>query len=132
MDDGLKKDLAAAGPTGLELAPKSGKSQMVVSAIEGGPTSAPAPASRKPVTKPTPRPATKLASNRTQAPAPAPQPKIAEPVPSYPSPAAEPAPAPRQTEPAPLPPAAPQSQGRQKGVYKTEGDIFRQMPWIKP
>jgi non-specific serine/threonine protein kinase len=138
MDAGLQKDLAAVAPSGLELAPNAAKSQMVVSAIEGGPTSAPAPAAHKPVPKPTPKPATQLASNHAQAPAPAPQPPIAEPLPSRPSPmperapTPERAPAPRQAEPAPLPPLPAQAQGQQKGVYKTEGEVFQKMPWIKP
>src|SRR3954463_12511973 len=61
-DAGLKNDLAAAAGSGragdLELAPKSAQSQMVVSAIEGGPTAAPTPkpAEHKAVSKPTPRP----------------------------------------------------------------------------
>jgi hypothetical protein len=130
MDSGLKQDLSAAGGSGLELAPQSAKSQMVVSAIEGGPTSAPAPAARKPVPKPTPKPNVQLAANRSPAPAPAPQPPVAEPVPSNPQPTAQPAT--HQSEPPPLPPAPSQAQGRQKGTYKTEGQIFQQMPWIKP
>ena len=50
MDDGLKTDLAAVGgqaSSSLELAPSSAKNQVVVSAIEGGPESAPKPAAKK-------------------------------------------------------------------------------------
>src|SRR3954471_21974451 len=59
-DAGLKNDLAAAAGGGgagdLELAPKRAQSQMIVSAIEGGPSAAPAPAAPKVAPKPTPRP----------------------------------------------------------------------------
>lgn len=47
-------------------------------------------------------------------------------------------PAPRRTvaarpEPAaPAPQPTPQAQQRQPGVYSTEAEIFRQMPWIRP
>jgi hypothetical protein len=144
VDSGLQKDLAAAsgGSNGLELAPKSVSPQLVVSAIEAGPTSAPAPAARKPVAKPAPKAAVHQAARVAPVPAPAPEPKIVAPAPVEPQPRAqEPAPrqaeatpAPRQVEPPPLPPIAPTAHGaeRQKGVYKTEGEIFQQMPWIKP
>lgn len=146
MDDGLKQDLAAAGgkaadASGLELAPKSATSQLTISAIEGGPTSAPAPAAHKPVPRPSPKPAMHLASNRHQpVSAPSPAPVTVEQAPSAPAPEPQPAPepvrepAPRASEPAPLPPMASPSRGagRQSGVYKTEGEVFKQMPWIKP
>ena len=57
MDDALRADLEQAGATGLELVPKVGR-QMVVSPIEGGPRTAPAPAAhrvRTTVQRPAPR-----------------------------------------------------------------------------
>lgn len=131
MDEGLKQDLAAAGSSGLML-PNSASPQLVVSPDEAGPTSAPKAAAHKPVPRPTAQPASRLAANRA-APveAPAPQPVTHSPAPSAPVQQAEPAPS-KQAEPAPLPPATRPSQERQKGVYKSEGEIFRQMPWIKP
>jgi hypothetical protein len=132
MDDGLKQDLAATSSSALEMAPTGAKPQVVVSAIEGGPEAAPKPAVHKVLPKPTPKPAPRVASNESapvEAPIPAPQ--ITKPAPSAPAPQAEPAPQPNR-EPPPLPPAANTSQGRQKGVYKTEGQIFQQMPWIRP
>src|SRR6185312_14455120 len=47
---------------------------------------------------------------------------------SAPAPAATPEPAPSRTEPAPTP----QPAARQPGVYKSEAEIFKQMPWIRP
>ena len=132
MDDGLKQDLAATSSSSLEMAPAGAKPQVVVSAIEAGPQSAPAPAAHKVIPKPTPKPAPRLASNEAKpVEAPAPAPQITQPAPSAPAPQAEPAPQPTR-EPPPLPPMPSTSQGRQKGVYKTEGQIFQQMPWIKP
>lgn len=124
VDEGLKSDLAAAAGSGLELAPKAG-SQSVVSAIEGGPTASPkrtptrAPQPR--VQKPAARPATRIATARAAAPSrvvtqtAAPAPVRAEPA------------APAVSRPAPAPVA--EQPGR---VYKTEAEIFRQMPWIRP
>jgi hypothetical protein len=148
MDNGLKQDLAAAGGTAasgndLELAPKSASSQMVISASEGGPTVAPARAAHKPIPKPTPKPAARLAANRNQpVNAPSPAPVVTEPAPSAPAPQPEPARAPepqpqaRAVEPPPLPsiarPMPNRSQGQQPGVYRTEGEVFKNMPWIKP
>ncbi len=145
MDDSLKSDLAAVGGTaptsgnGIELAPTSANSQMVVSAIEAGPTSAPAPAVKQIVPRPSPKPAERIASIRNlpvEAPTPAPAQHVfqapttvTEPMPAR---AAAPLPAGKAAEPPPLPPAASNAQGRQAGVYKTEAQVFRQMPWIKP
>jgi outer membrane biosynthesis protein TonB len=133
MDEGLKQDLAAAGSSGLML-PNSASPQLVVSPDEAGPTSAPKPATHKPVPRPTAQPAPRLAADRAEpVEAPAPQPVTHAPAPSAPVQQAEPAPAPmKQAEPAPLPPDTRPSRERQKGVYKSEGEIFRQMPWIKP
>lgn len=129
-DDSLTRDLAAATKANgdLELAPQSNRAQMVVSAIEGGPTAAPKRASSAPRTN-TPAPVrkktqpVKTATATTRAavePAPAPAPERAEPAPSP------------AVEPPPLPPATQGPSSRQKGTYKTEAEIFRQMPWIKP
>lgn len=132
VDDGLTRDLAAAtGGSDLELAPKSARSQVVVSAIEGGPTASPKAAlthtsqrrTPRQVVKPAARVATRAASKpsrvvsenaRESAPESAPEPVVAQPAPA----AARPAPA-----------AIGHQQGR---VYKTEAEIFQQMPWIRP
>jgi len=127
MDDGLRSDLEQAGASGLELAPKAGR-QVVVSAIEGGPQAAPTSARRtrppvrqavqRPVQQPIqqPRRQTVVARRATPAtPAPATSRVEAE------APAPKPTPAPQ-----------PQAQQRQPGVYSTEADVFRQMPWIRP
>ena len=130
MDDGLKNDLAAVGGSSMELAPKPANQQMVVSAIEGGPTSAPARVSSKKSTAPKPvvRPPRRPVQSVAEAPAPAPAPTrvLVAPAPVEATP----------VEPPPLPPARPQAttrqQSRQAGPYKTEAEIFRQMPWIRP
>jgi DNA polymerase-3 subunit gamma/tau len=132
MDDGLKQDLAATAPSALEMAPTSATSQMVVSPEEEGPQAAPTPAAHKVIPKPTQKPAPRVASNdNVPVEAAVPAPQMTRPAPSAPAPQADPAPQPNR-EPAPLPPAPSTSQGRQKGVYKTEGQIFQQMPWIRP
>lgn len=119
MDDGLKQDLAAVSGSSVELAPKAGNQQMIVSAIEGGPQSAPAHASAKKPSAPKPVVAPPKRPTQSVAQAPTPAPVNASPV-----------------EPAPLPPApAPverRESRRQTGPYKTEAEIFRQMPWIRP
>ena len=76
--------------------------QMVVSPIEGGPRATPAPAAHR---------------VRTTVQRPAPRRTVAT-----------------RPEPTPAPQPAPQSQPqqRQPGVYSTEAEIFRQMPWIRP
>ena len=134
MDEGLKQDLAAAGGSSVELAPKSANQQMVVSAIEGGPSSAPARGSTrksvaaKPIAKQSRQPAQSVGPAVAQSPAP-----IQAPMPVIPAPtSAETAP----VEPAPLPPmqapVARPATKRQAGPYKTEAEIFREMPWIRP
>lgn len=137
-DASLKADLAAATGASvagnasvdgdIQLAPTAQQSQTVVSAIEGGPTSAPKRASVKPVShtprpKPQPKPQTSVAQ-LPPAPAPVPQPEVTPPAPSEPQ-ATIPAPRPQ-----PLP--AQQPQQRQRGTYATEAQIFKQMPWIRP
>ena len=124
IDPSLKADLAAVGggtAGDLELAPSSTKSLVVVSAIEGGPQAAPKRAA--PVLKP--RPTVKKAPPAPvrQAPAAAPTVVAAE---QAPTPEPE-QPAIRSTRQAPTP--APQQDHR---VYKTEAEVFRQMPWIRP
>lgn len=124
MDDGLKKDLAAVSGNGIELAPTSGQAQVVVSPIEAGEKSAPVRATRMPIARPVARPAPRVASNTEVVASPAPQPIVTAPRPTT-------APS-RAAEPAPLPPMAPKPAERQSGTYKTEAEVFRQMPWIKP
>jgi len=127
IDDELKRDLAAVGSGSVELAPKAGQSQVVVSAIEGGPTSAPERSKTPPKTS-QPRPAATKAVSPVERVASAPRPAPVS------SPATQTSPdvvAP--VEPAPLPPVKPQPVAPQRsGPYKTEAEIFRQMPWIKP
>ncbi len=128
VDDALKADLAAAGGSAsdLQLAGASAKAQVVVSAIEGGPTSAPAKAAPAKVAKPSSKPTTRVAP-RKQTPAPAPTIRAEAPAPVEKAPVME-APAP-----APAPVAAPAPAPREDHrVYKTEAEIFRQMPWIRP
>jgi hypothetical protein len=130
MDEALKRDLAAVGGSSVELAPNAATQQMVVSAIEAGPTSAPVhtsarkPNAPKPVVQPPKRPVQSVAQAPTPAPSPAPRVTAPEPVEASPM------------EPAPLPPVQKpvvrQQPSRQTGPYKTEAEIFRQMPWIKP
>src|SRR5947207_1912547 len=90
-DEGLKRDLAAAGGGGLELAPTASRSQVVVSSIEGGPSSTPKRASQKRTPTRSPRPTVRVAER--QAPAPAPKSVATEPAPSVAPPTAEQAPA---------------------------------------
>lgn len=134
VDESLKADIAAANgnasPNDLQLAGSSNKSQVVVSAIEGGPESAPKKAAPAKVAKPSPKPVTHVA--KQDAPVPAPQAQAPREEAPAPSPApVQAAPAPQAPEPAPIqaPVREPQRDGR---VYKTEGEIFRQMPWIRP
>jgi hypothetical protein len=131
-DESLAAALKAAGGTGsgVELAPRGNPSQMVVSAIEGGPQSAPHKAAPQRVNKPTPRADTRVAAapEATPEPSPAPAPVAPQPVQQQ---AQQPAP----VQPAPAPvnrPQPVQAQQAQHGPYKTEAEIFRQMPWIRP
>jgi len=121
-DEGLKRDLAAAGGGGLELAPTASRSQVVVSAIEGGPRSTPTRAAQTRTPTRSPRPTVRVAERQAPAPAPAPKSVTTDPVVAPPT--VEQAPAPI-TRPAPAP-------ARQNRVYKTEAEIFRDMPWIRP
>jgi hypothetical protein len=132
-DESLKRDLAAATTSGgdLELAPSGARTQAVISAIEAGPTAAPKRAST--AKSITPAPVRRQTQPRPQKTATAAIEAAAEPA-QAPAPGnAEPAPAPAPTvEPPPLPPAAKGPSSRQQGTYKTEAEIFRQMPWIRP
>jgi hypothetical protein len=116
-DDDLASD--------LQLAPRGGSAQTVVSAIEAGPKAAPVHTAHKPVAKPVSHAAPLRAAPRQ--PAPAPSTAVVQ-TPS-------PAPSEKSAEPAPLPPF-PDAQGagreRQRGIYSTEAEIFKKMPWIRP
>ncbi len=112
-DESLKNDLA--------LVSSSNRPQVVVSAIELGQPSAPERSAPKRAPKVAPRPAAHVALKK--APAPVQQAPVVE-APT-PEPARESAPTPK---PAPVQTQAPQDHR----VYKTEGEIFRQMPWIRP
>lgn len=128
IDPSLKADLAAIGGGGngdLQLAPSSAKSSVVVSEIEGGPKAAPAHATPVRAPRPTPKKAPPAAAREPQVSAPAPS-AVAV---SDPVPAAQPAPQPAVQAPQQTPSPAPRQDHR---VYKTEGEIFRQMPWIRP
>jgi hypothetical protein len=100
---------------------------MVVSAIEGGPTAAPKRVALARSNTPAPvRPPIQPHKTETAAPRAAVEP-VQAPAPA----SAEPAPSP-SVEPPPLPPATRGPSSRQQGTYKTEAEIFRQMPWIRP
>ena len=129
LDESLKADLAAAGAHSdatFELAPSSARSLTVVSAIEGGPKAGPTRAATARAPKPVTQvkrqaPARETAVPRTassEAPTSAPR----EPAPAE-------ADAPAISAPRPSPSATQQQDRR---VYKTEAEIFRQMPWIRP
>lgn len=121
VDASLKADLqAAGGDVANGVSP-----QLVISPLEATPTASPTRAAPKRTpqasSKPTIRVADKPAINPTPAPAAAtvtaPTPNVSAPTPSEPAPIAQ--------------PVRGQAQ-QQRGVYKTEGEIFRQMPWIRP
>jgi hypothetical protein len=126
-DDGLERDIAAAAAGGLELAPSSNRAQVVVSPIEAGPTSAPrraSPTRAAPKRTPAPAPRTTTHVAARQTPAVAPAPVEAE---------SPPVVAPPVAQPSPTPVTRPTAQSSPHGrVYKTEGEIFRDMPWIRP
>src|SRR5262249_25570100 len=127
IDPSLKADLAAVGGNSgdLQLAPTSAKSSVVVSEIEGGPKAAPARATPTRAPRPTPKKAPPATSVDREVTAPAPS-QVAV---SEPTPAPQPQPQPAVQAPQPIPAQAPRQDHR---VYKTEGEIFRQMPWIRP
>lgn len=130
-DSSLQADLKAAAAGGdLELASHSATSNLVVSPLEATPSAVPQRAAPHRATVPTARPATRVANRQTPAPRVAVQ-RAPERVAAERS-----APATSRSEPAPTaqPVAAPPQQPatRQSGVYKSEAEIFRQMPWIRP
>jgi len=128
-DEALKRDLAAATAAGgdLELAPRTARPQVVMSAIEGAPAAAPKRAAV--ARSSTPAPVRRTVQPRKTETA---TPRVAAKSEESPAPVrAEPAPAPA-VEPPPLPPATRGPSSRQQGTYKTEAEIFRQMPWIRP
>jgi len=123
MDESLKRDLASAAGNGVELAPRTQTSQLVISPVEAAPASAPAAVKRKVAPKApnrTPVRAATTAPVREQS---APAPTVERQTVATPAAA---------TEPPPLPPMTRRPTQRQSGTYKTEAEIFRQMPWIKP
>ena len=123
MDESLKRDLASVSGNGVELAPRAQSSQLVISPVEAAPASAPAAASRKVAPKAPTRAPIRVATT-------APVPEQTAPAPTVERrTVASPAVA---TEPPPLPPMTRRPAQRQSGTYKTEAEIFRQMPWIKP
>jgi hypothetical protein len=123
VDDGLKRDLAAATGSDLELAPKNARSQVVVSAIEGGPATSPKVAPTRTSQVRTPRRVARSTARVATRHAPTPSRVVTQTAPA--AAASRPAPAPVRPTPAPI--------GHEEGrVYKTEAEIFRQMPWIRP
>jgi hypothetical protein len=129
-DPSLAADLKAATGGDVELAPQGNPGQVVVSPLEGGPESAPKKVVPQRVLKPSPRATTRVASQAEAAPAPAPEPTPVAPSPAATEPAQvqqAPATAPAASRPAPV-----RTQQRQSGTYKTEAEIFKQMPWIRP
>jgi hypothetical protein len=130
----LEQDLAAAGKTNsalvvspLELAPEGAKPQAAPSPRPSAPKAGPrTPAHKAP---------TRVARVETPAPTPTPAPEPSAPttVDAAPSPAAPVTPA--AQAPLPMPTAAPAQAPAQQphtGPYKTEAEIFKQMPWIRP
>jgi len=123
-DDGLERDIAAAAAGGLELAPSSNRAQVVVSPIEAGPMSAPKRSVVKRTPAPAPRPTTRVAARHTPAAEPAP---VEAELPKAVVPSIE------QPSPSPTPVTRPAAQSSTRGrVYKSEAEIFRDMPWIRP
>ena len=106
-------DREQAGVNGLELAPKAGR-QVVVSPIEGGGGTA-ATSARHTTRSVRRSPAQHVAVGRHAA-APARTRGVER----------------ASNPPGPQPEAHAPPQQRQPGVYSTEADIFRRMPWIRP
>jgi hypothetical protein len=133
VDDALSRDISAAGASSsLQLAPRGGTTQTVVSAIEGGPQAAPVHAMHKPVARPLTHPAPLRAA--PQHPAPAPSAAVVQTIPApQRSPAPTPAESPRDVPPLPpFPDAQGSGKARERGAYGTESEIFQRMPWIRP
>jgi len=125
MDESLKRDLASVAGNGVELAPRTQSSQLVISPVEAAPASAPAAGKTKVAPKAPSRTPVRVASTAPVREQSAPAPVQTVERPTIASPAAA-------TEPPPLPPMTRRPTERQSGTYKTEAEIFRQMPWIKP
>ena len=123
VDDALMRDLAA-----VRAAPPA---QFDISPSEAGLTPSPKAPTRS--TQPTRRPAKQVAVAHTPPRAPAPAPKAAPRAVVVEAPST-----PARTEsidapPAPRPASAPaRAEEPHRGPYKTEAEIFRQMPWIRP
>jgi hypothetical protein len=122
MDDGLKQDLAAV---------KTSASHVSISPVELGERSTPAPQQHAP--RPVKLQAAAVAPKHVVAQVPqvekAPDPVLVvqAPLPA-PQPVEQPAPAAAKPTPVPM-----RSNGEeQHGRYKSEAEVFRQMPWIKP
>ena len=118
MDDGLKQDLAAAKTAAT--------SRVSISPLELGERSTPSPKHQAPrPVKQTVAPKREVAQTPQVEKAPAPVVQSQSPAPQ---PVEQPAPA--AAKPAPV---TMRSNGDdQHGRYKSEAEIFRQMPWIKP
>ncbi|HTE47226.1 MAG TPA: hypothetical protein VK636_18395 [Gemmatimonadaceae bacterium] len=120
MDDGLKQDLAAA------RAPQA--SSLPISPLELGERAAPAAPKRAP--QPVSRAAKRPAPPATQV--------TAASLPVQALPAAATQEQPRQQEQTQVPATAARptrartADESRQGPYKTEAEIFRQMPWIRP
>ncbi|MEP6492220.1 MAG: hypothetical protein ABJF01_06060 [bacterium] len=117
MDEGLKHDLAAA-----RVAPAA---NLTISPLELGQRAVPGVAKRAP------RPVARVAEK----PAPMLTPTAAQVAAVVEAPATAQAPEPsRRAEPTQTRPAATarQADDSRHGPYKTEAEIFRQMPWIRP
>ncbi len=122
VDASLKADLqAAGGGVANGVSP-----QLVISPLEASPTASLTHAAPKRTPQASSKPTTRVADKPAINPAPAPV------VAAVTAPAAPTASAPVPSDPAPIAqPVRGQAQ-QQRGVYKTEGEIFRQMPWIRP
>jgi hypothetical protein len=124
MDDELKRDLSAAVRTP--------PTQVVISPLEAG--IAPAPKAPQRVKAPAPRPAAKQVATR-RAPDPVPAPAPASEVVVDAEPVAQPVEAPVDAPATPAmkrPTSRPAQTEERHGPYKTEAEIFRQFPMIRP
>jgi hypothetical protein len=124
MDDELKRDLSAA-----VRAP----AQVVVSPLEAG--VAPAPKAPQRAKAPAPRPAKQVATAPAPAPAPKPAPAPAAVATEVAAESAEPVAQPVEAPAAPAmhrPGSRPAQTEERRGPYKTEAEIFRQFPMIRP
>ena len=123
MDESLKRDLASVAGNAVELAPRAQSSQLVISPVEAALSAAPAAVSRKVAPKAAPRAPIRVATTAPVTEQSAPARSVERRTVASPAVA---------TEPPPLPPMTRRPAQRQSGTYKTEAEVFRQMPWIKP